>query len=145
MLEIFYFLLFDPRAFDTAQGVCYDNALDAEEPVERAECRDDPVKGLGLVGPHCRDKREEIRDHGGRDIDAGIKPCILEVFPEENKLGNLGMAAEPDIVAEMLDHLLIAVERPLGIVPHPQVVPVAFEPLRKIPAIHGLFYFCANK
>jgi len=103
------------------------------------------VEGLGLVGPHCRDKREEIRNHGRRDINAGVKPCILEILPEENKLGNLSMTAEPDIVTEMLDHLRITVKRPLGVVPHPQVVPVALEPLRKIPAFHGLFYFCANK
>jgi hypothetical protein len=45
----------------------------------------------------------------------------------------------------MPDYLFIAVNSAGGVITHPEVSAVAFEPLRKIPAFHGLFYLSSNK
>ena len=66
------------------------------------------MKRFGFIGAHRGDKREKIGYHGWRHVNACIKPGILKVLPEEDQLGYFGMPAEPDIIAEMLDHLFIS-------------------------------------
>ena len=48
--------------------------------------------------------------------------------------------AEIDIIGEVADHLLIALDGPGRIIAHPEVIPVPSEPLRKIPPLHALIF-----
>src|SRR4030042_1455484 len=103
------------------------------------------MKGLGFVGLRCRDKREEIIDNDRRYFHIGIKPGIFKVLPVDDQFRDFGVTAQPDIICKVSQDLLIAVEGAGGVVAHPEVIAVALEPLRKIPAFHALFYFISNK
>jgi hypothetical protein len=55
------------------------------------------------------------------------------------------MPPKPDIISEVFDHMLITVKCAGGVITHPEIIPVGFEPLRKIPAFHAIFYLISNK
>jgi hypothetical protein len=145
MFEIFDILLLDPGPVNSCQRICSDNTLGIEVPIKGTQGGDDSVECLGFVRLHGRDKRKKIVHDHRVNLDRGIQSCLLKIFPVEDELGHIRVPAEPDVIPKMLDHLLITVKGAGRIVPHSQVVPVAFEPLRKIPAFHALFLFLSNK
>jgi len=143
VLQVPELLVLDLRPLDRDHRICRDHPLRGEEPVERAQCRDDPMGRLRLVGLLGINERKIVSDQDRLHVDGRVQPGLGEVRPEE--LDPLGIVPpQPDIVGKMADHLLVALDGPGGIIAHPEVVTVTHQPFGKITPIHALFFITTD-
>ena len=129
VLQVHQFLLLHPGPFDAGHGILRHGMLCGEEPVERGDGGDDAVDRGGTVGPERGEEGEEVRDHHGICLHGRVRTCRGQILPVEDQPRGVGVPPEPEVMGQPAEDLLVAVNGPLRVVPHPEVMAVPGQPL----------------